>query len=326
MSPDDWPARFTEEALAQVDAFIAAHPGYAREGVEQPSQGATNRVIFGRRGDELVVFKVFCEEERKERELFGLLHWRATGLVPQIVADAGERMIVMSHVPGMGVHVSRDAEPEAAWAAASRDLGRALGTLARVPLSGADRAAFETRFYGGLASLEAYLGRILALGRSIHARDADFRDGFWRASLDFAESQMPRLLSERRVLYHQDAGNHHVLGGRFTGFFDLEMCRVGCGSMQFASALLLPARGQANWTAMRQGWEAATGAALDDAGRRAALAGFYLLGWREISRYLSYDGTPGTGFDWAEPADPARYRREIEAVHEILEIGPPECR
>ncbi len=67
---DDWATQFTEEALAKVDGFIAAHPEYTRRGVEQPGQGATNRVIFARRGGELVVLKVFCEAERKERECF----------------------------------------------------------------------------------------------------------------------------------------------------------------------------------------------------------------------------------------------------------------
>ena len=56
---DGWQQQFTAEALAKVDAFIAENPDCAREGVEQPEQGATNRVLFLRRGAELVVFKFF---------------------------------------------------------------------------------------------------------------------------------------------------------------------------------------------------------------------------------------------------------------------------
>jgi len=49
---EDWPTRFTEEALAKVDAFIAEHPGRSRHGVEQPGQGATTGVCasFGALG------------------------------------------------------------------------------------------------------------------------------------------------------------------------------------------------------------------------------------------------------------------------------------
>ena len=79
---NDWPVRFTAEALAKVDTFIAEHSGCTRDGVAQPGQGATNRVVFVRRGEELLVCKVFCEAERKERECFGLRHWARTGLVP----------------------------------------------------------------------------------------------------------------------------------------------------------------------------------------------------------------------------------------------------
>ncbi|MBL7200711.1 MAG: hypothetical protein ISS56_11210 [Anaerolineae bacterium] len=50
----------TKDARTKVDAFIAQHPGYTRDGVQQPEQGATNQVIFARRGDERVIFKVFC--------------------------------------------------------------------------------------------------------------------------------------------------------------------------------------------------------------------------------------------------------------------------
>jgi len=229
--PDDWAMQFTTEALNKVDAFVAEHPTYTRRGVEQPGQGATNRVIFAHRGDDLVVFKVFCETERKERECFGLRHWQDTGLVPELIWDADPSMVVMSYVPGAHLHVAREADGEAAWRQACFEIGKAVGALARVPLSSADRAAFESSFYGELGTLEAYLGRILTLGRSIHARDPDFRDGFWGDSLDLVGAQLDRILGQPRLLYHQDVGNLHVRQGRFMGFYDLEMCRVGCASM-----------------------------------------------------------------------------------------------
>ncbi len=316
--PDDWQTR---EALAKVDAFLAAHPDYTRHGVEQPGQGSTNRVIFARRGGELVVLKVFCEVERKERECFGLRHWRDTGLVPEVIYEDDATLLVMSYVAGRYLHQCREVEGEEMWRAACRDTGRAIGMLTQVPLGTADREAFESRFYRDIPTLPIYLGRILSLGRSISARDPDFRGGFWRGSLDLIEAELPGILAQPAVLYHQDVGNMHVQRGRFTGFFDLEMCRVGCAAMQLGAALGLFEDGEeAGWPAFREGWEAAIGRPLSAADLRAAAAAIHLLYWREISRYLSYDGTPGTGYAWADPADPGRYRASISAIDGMLEV------
>jgi hypothetical protein len=276
---NDWPARFTAASLAKVDAFLAEHPGCTRDGVAQPGQGATNRVIFVRRGEELLVCKVFCEAERKERECFGLRYWAGTGLVPRLLWDADPRMIVMSHVPGTFLRESRPVDGEAVWPEACRETGRAIGSLTCVPLCEQDRAAFESRFYRDLPTLPAYLGRILELARGIHTRDPDFRGGFWRESLDLMEAELPEILAEPAVLYHQDVANLHVQRGRFMGFFDLEMCRVGCAAMQLASSLAMFARERTpgetfrdGWGSFCGGWESATGKPLDAADLRAALA------------------------------------------------------
>ena len=121
--PSDWRTQFSQEALAKVDAFIVEHPGYLRAGVEQPGQGATNRVFFARRDEELVVFKVFCEAERKERECFALCHWAQTGLVPALIWDADPQMIVMSHIPGVYLDMTRRAHGEVVWREACRGVG-----------------------------------------------------------------------------------------------------------------------------------------------------------------------------------------------------------
>lgn len=318
---DDWPTRFTGEALAKVDAYIAAHPGYTRQGVEQPAQGATNRVVFARREGEPVVFKVFCEVERKERECFALRHWQETGLVPELICDADPRMIVTSYLPGVSLPAAREAYGEAVWRQACRSVGQSVGSLVRVPLGSAERADFESRFYDGLGTLGAYLGRIHDLAHSIHRRDSNFNGRFWRESLDLIEDQLSSILAQPRGLYHQDAGNLHVARGRFVGFFDLEMCRVGGAAMQLASSLGMLQGRREGWVRFRTGWEEASGALLGCGDRMAALAASHLLHWREISRYLSYDGTPGSGYAWASPADPVAYRRSMEAVEKLLAVG-----
>lgn len=316
----DWRERQCREALEGVDAFIVENPEYSRQGVEQPGQGATNWVVFARRGDPLVVFKVFCDVERKERECFALRHWAETGLVAQLIHDVDPRTIVMSYIPGQYLPESRELHGDATWRQACRETGKAIGTLTRVPLSAPGRGGFESRFYGELGVLEAYLGRIIELGRSVQARDPDFQDAYWKQNLDFIESQLATIYSRPRILYHQDVGNLHIQDGRFMGFFDLEMCVVGCEAMQLASSLGMLGGDKVGWQHFREGWEAATSVPLSHEDRCAAAAAHHLLCWREISRYLSYDGTPGTGFHWANPADPVRYRKSIESAASMLGV------
>jgi hypothetical protein len=311
---------FTLTALRQVDAYIAAHPDYTRQGVPQPGQGATNRVVFGRCGGETVVFKIFCERERKQREVFAFRHWQPTGLIPALIADPDETMIVMSYVPGVHLHASRRADAPSVFDQACYETGQAIGTLTRAPLSAAERADFESRFYGELGPLEAYVERMVELSRAIQASDADFYDPFWRDNLDLIESQLPYLYAQPRGLYHQDVSNLHVQNGRFCGFYDLEMCRVGCAAMQLASGLGMMDGDPAVWLPFRAGWEAATGATLSAEQRQATLAAYSVLQWREISRYLSYDGTPGTGYAWASPADPVRYRANLQTAQTLLDL------
>ena len=310
---------FTQQALSIVDAYIAAHAQVTRRGVPQPGQGATNRVVFARDNRERLVFKVFCQRERKQRERFAFRHWQPTGLIPRLIADVDEITILISHLPGGYLHESRHTNPAPLFRRACYETGRAVGTLTRVPLSAADRAEFESRFYDQLGPLETYLSRILELGRGIQARDPGFQDVFWRDNLDRIEEQLPRLYTQPRVLYHQDVSNLHVHEGHFVGFFDLEMCRVGCAEMQLASALGMLGGEQTAWEPFRAGWEDAFGESLDADQRRLTLAAYSLLQWRVISRYLSYDGTPGSGYAWADPADPARYRALIRAAQTLLE-------
>jgi len=317
----DWREEQCRDALERIGAFIAENPEYSRQGVEQPGQGATNWVVYACRGNERVVFKVFCDAERKDRECFALRHWAETGLVAELIRDVDARTIVMSYIPGEYLPQSRELHGETTWRPACREVGKAIGTLARVPLSTADRDDFESRHYEGLGVLEAYLGRIIELGRSVQAKDPDFQDGHWKRNLDFIESQLGTIYSQPRILYHQDVGNLHVQDGRFMGFFDLEMCVVGCEAMQLASSLGMLGGDKVGWQHFREGWETATGAPLSHEDRCAAAAAQHLLCWREICRYLSYDGTPGTGFHWASPADPVRYRESIESAASMLGIG-----
>jgi len=98
------------------------------------------------------------------------------------------------------------------------------------------------------------------------------------------------------------------------------MCRVGCAAMQLASAVGMFRENGSGWAAFLEGWARAVRRPLASDDRQAAAAGACLLLWREISRYLSYDGTPGTGYVWAEPADPVRCRSVIEGMLSIFGV------
>ncbi len=173
---------------------------------------------------------------------------------------------------GQWLHTARTSEGDVAWRDACRDTGRAVAELTKVPLDAEDRISFESRFYGDLGTLEAYLGRIIDLGHSIAARDPEFGDAFWHRDLDFIESPLDRLLSEPRALYHQDVSNFHVQKGEFMGFFDLEMCRVGCASMQLGAAACMFLGESVGWAHFREGYEAVRRQPLSRDERRAAAA------------------------------------------------------
>jgi hypothetical protein len=316
----EWENQKTADALARVDRFMAEAGGMTRQGVEQPARGATNRTVFARQGDRIIVFKVFCEPERKERECFGIHHWKETGLTPKLIFDIDSTMIAMSHVPGRGLTESRRSNGEVRWRQACRGVGRAAGSLAAFPISEADIAAFESRFYRGIESVEKYLGRIVELGRGVCKRDRDFSGRYWSENLDFIESRLEAIYRQPRVLYHQDVSNLHVEQGRFTGFFDLEMCRVGCPALQLGSVLgMLDNTDGHAWTQFKLGWTESRGQ-LEESDVESALAAAFLLGWRVITRYLSYDGSAGSGFDWASPADPSEYQRGFESLKRMVRM------
>lgn len=313
---------FAQQARDKVDAYIALHPEYTTQDVEQPGQGSTNHVVFAKTKGKLVVFKVFCEIERKQRECFALDHWADTGLIPLHLVDAGSDMIVISHIPGHNLYNAHPVDPEYIWQESVFNTGRAIAELANVPLSPEKLNEFTSSFYQPFATLDAYLQRILDLGWRIHAKDPDFGDDYWGYNLEYIRRQLSVILSQPRILYHQDVSNFHVSAGRFMGFFDLEMCRVGCTALQLGASFPIIQGDKESWRWFRNGWEEVKQDKLTSKDLHAAAASNYLLGWREISRYLSYDGTPGTGYTWASPADPTEYRNHFISLGKMIGINP----
>lgn len=300
-----------KEGAAPLLGYLAAHPEYNLDGLPQPAQGATNLVLIAGSEGQRVVLKLFCRAERYERERLAMEHWAETGLVPRLLDEQAPRLLVMSYLPGDMLHVVRAQEGEQAWLAGCEAVGEAAARLTQVEMAQETGRAYSARFYEGMGSLDRYLGRIVALSESIQRLDPDFCDGYWGASLDLVRDELDGMLSEPQVLYHQDASNLHLADGRFEGFFDLEMTHVGGPTMQIASCLRLFDGQRRAWERFAAGWVRVTGQALD---ARRVLAAGHLLAWREICRYLSYDGTPGSGYDWASPADPQWYRELLDGL------------
>jgi hypothetical protein len=299
-------------AYPAVEQFIAQHPEYTINADQSGSQSATNYVIFGQHGDEQVIFKYFCEDERKEREVYALRHFAATDFVPRLLVDHDQRLIVQSRIPGGWLPNPRDTDYDIVDGdRAGYTLGRATATLLNVPLSAQAASDYESRFYDGLR-LEQYVGDILEASWLIHKKIEAYSSSLFAQSLESIRDNLAYILGQKRILYHQDAMNMHFADSTFTGFFDLEMCRIGTEAMQIGSLWTIFAVHN-NWNAFVQGHAAVSGRALTKQDFDAAKAFAHFLVWRYISRYGRWRAQPEDVASRAiAEADVAMHAKSIE--------------
>jgi hypothetical protein len=298
-------AEMERQAWPVVKEFVQQHPQYHVDENQSGSQSVTNYVILGHRRDHLseqrVVFKYFCRDERKQREIFGLRHFAATGLVPQLLEDDGPRLIVVSHIPG--AFLPRPEVDLAAFHGVDRQLmgytlGEATAKLMSTPLAAQTAKDFESRFYNG-ETLNNYLYGILQASQAIHQRVECYKADIFAHSLALIEENLPRILAQPRLLYHQDALNMHFMGSRFSGFFDLEMCRVGTAAMQIGSLWSILVS-YAVWEAFAQGFADVSGRMLEAQDWAASRAFGHFMLWRSISDYGDWRGEPLAADQMAE--------------------------
>ena len=279
----------------QTDGLAARYaqenPAYALDAVQPAARGQANCVAFGRRGEERVVFKSFCEAARKEREAFALRHWAATGLVPELL-DETDELVVMSFVEG---ELIEDLIGRVDSDRAGRALGGAVAGLTKVPFEEAV-ARFEALPFSG-DSLAGYFDRILEPARQVCTRAAAYGDAGFVRSLDFIEAQRGFVLAQPRLLYNQDIRNALFVGERLGGFIDFELSWAGTEAMQLGSlgVLLRLAAGRggdaaALWRAMTQGYGEGRGKALDAEETAACRAVALFLVWRDITEYGRWRG------------------------------------
>jgi len=282
-------------ATPAITQFVADHPQYSMDANQSGSQSVTNYVIFGHRqaeqGKQPVVFKYFCRDERKEREVYGLRHFATTGLVPQLLGEHGTRLIVEERIAGSFLpnpETQADAAKAVDSALAGFTLGQATARLTSVPLAANAAQAFESRFYDG-ESLTKYLTDILRASQAIQQRVACYRDPRFAESLAQIEANLDAMLRQPRLLYHQDALNMHFADSRFVGFFDLEMCRVGIAAMQIG-AMWRIFTDYGNWADFAAGFANVAQRELTKADLEMSRAFANFMVWRSISDYGDWHG------------------------------------
>ena len=310
-------AQMQKLAYPAVQAFIAQHPEYAIAPNQSGSDSVTNYVIFGMHNNEPVIFKYFCEDERKDREVYALHHFAPTGLVPRLLVDYDNRLIVQSRMPGSWLPNPNDPNFDNIDAdRAGYTLGQAVAKLLAVPLSPQAARDYEQHFYDGL-TLENYLGNILSASWQIHHNVDAYSNPLFAQSLASIEAALPTLLAQPRLLYHQDAMNMHFANGHFTGFFDLEMCRVGTEAMQIGSLWYIFATHN-NWQAFMQGYASNSGRTLTAHDFAASRAFAHFLVWRYISRSGHYRAQPDdTANHTQAEADAPQYAASIELNNRV---------
>lgn len=280
-------AAMAQMAYPLVKDFIARHPEYAMAPDQSGSHSNTNYVIFGVRASQggavRVVFKVFCEDERKTREVYALHHFAATGLVPTLIAEDGARLIVQSYIPGDWPPKPGEANFNTEAAAhAGYTLGQATAKLVATPLSPQAALDFEHSFYDGLP-LTRYWRDIVDAAWQVCRNVPVYQSAEFADSLIQIEAILPYILQQPRLLYHQDAMNMHFVGREFSGFFDLEMCRVGTTAMQIGALWHFLAVYQ-NWHTFAQGFAQCAGQTFSRDDFDAARAFAHFLTWRYVTR------------------------------------------
>ena len=214
----------------------------------------------------------------------GALHWLETGLVPEVLDDDGDLLIIQSRIPGGWVEPGDSIDPEVV----GETLGSATARLLAVPLTAEDAAAFESHFYDG-QPLRTYIDEIVTASRQIQHHVDCYRSTIFDDSLTFLESQVLYLLDPPHRLYHQDAGNVIFRGSHFSGFFDLEMCRVGTLPMQIGCLWDTITKHRC-WDAFARGYASVTGRVLGEEEHEGGRAFAHFMVWRYVSRYGKWRG------------------------------------
>lgn len=287
MSGCTWWHDFRDRVEPEVAAFAARH-GYILDEAQPEYRGSTNLITLAQTGDgERIVIKRFIDESRYGNEVACLRHFAGRGLVPELRAVDPGRTAAMTRLPGHDALRAIAEAPADARAAIARDLGRAVGRMANVPLP-IDPAFHKAA--AGYAMLRRYptrresLEHLVATCEALAATELAFDSPVFRDSLRLLRERASEVEPAREVLFHEDMSNTRIHEGRFAGFFDLEMCRHGIEHQLLAAGTCFCGAERLPWRELLAGYGESTGRSMttrDD--QRTILAMCHLYAWSRAS-------------------------------------------
>jgi hypothetical protein len=339
MKVDAWRKELQERGEASLGAFVDAHPDYSIDDEQPECRGGTHFITFGSFRGEPVVFKYYDGDPRKDHEKRALELFAPTGLVPRLYPDDTDVLLVMQRLPG----VTMD-EAEERLTPVERDelycrLGAAVATVVDAR-PGGDMAArshiafravdmddfYSTRFHALTvlyreADTTTFFDVTLArAARVLRDRDVPHKETLAR-SLAALTQHRDAILAYPSFVHMDDFHTNNIMadGPTITGFIDLEMTRRGNEVLLLGAALASMRRRPAAWRSFRRGYEAARGAAMDDAMLSLVRSAAPFSTWIRFTWYWSTDGLPW----WATDMDLRTSAvRDINDIVEALEQMP----
>jgi len=290
-----WSDELRARAIADLPRLAQRHPDLQIDVAH--AHVATNWTAVGTTRGARMVVKHFAQRERWLNEVACLRHLASTGTVPAVIDGDCEPFLVGEHLAGEDATAGYRAVQDdgAALQALSAAIGMAQGRLAATPLPLPGPGYCPVRDFSVMVwhpdpqqMLIRYLDTCQRIVRVLPA----YGEGIFQASLALVGAQLPSIGMRRRCLYHEDISNLKVDRGRFTGFFDLEMCRAGTDLMQLGVGLQCCGPGRLSWPAFKQGFEHGSGQILSSADLQSAIAMFHLYAWIRICRWGWWDGDP----------------------------------
>lgn len=199
---------------------------------DAPIQSATNRVLYGARAGEPVVFKFFVRKPRKWQEERALQWLSASGVVPKLYSYPSEEILIMQRLSGRMLWQEQASLSAGALTAVYRQIGAGLARLVKYAASPADGGNWQNpyapddRFWS--TSFNEFFDETLAT-----CRDALVHHQIDHPTLHESVRHLQAVRSEvlaRPVFMHVDdihGANLLVDGDKFQGFIDFEMSRLG---------------------------------------------------------------------------------------------------
>ena len=322
----DWRDDLAKRAYQCMNEFIDKDSRYSIYDIQPDYRGGTNYITFGQFGKKEIVFKYYCTTERWVNELFCLQYFASTHLVPRVLATIEDKMIVMSRLPDEMIDSNMSSKKIVQL---SFKVGEAIGSLSLVPLPQNKNTYNPAKDYKGLLweqDLSSVIKKYINIGTKASLSTNVYKDPFYLESLDLIEKQINLVKKQKSVLFHEDINNMAIYGGKFQGFYDLEMCRLGTVEMQIGVALNMCIAKKINWKSLIRGFESKTAnkLKLEDHISILAMNHFYHL--IRICRWGDWDGTKEDKENMQESIDEAQHhlstmKKSCKAIADYVDLS-----